>query len=60
MSKRRNGVSQMVVPSFQEDTISSYIKKREKYINPAHQLTNLLSELFAERDYIQKQQQANS
>ncbi len=60
MSKRRNGVSQNVVPSFQEDTISSYIKKREKYINPAHQLTNLLSELFAERDYIQKQQQANS
>lgn len=60
MSKRRNGVSQMVVPSFQEDTISTYIKKREKYVNPARELTKVLLEIFAERDYIQKQQQANS
>ena len=60
MNKRRNGISQNVVPCFQKDTISTYIKKRDKYVNPARELTKVLLEIFEERDYIQKQQQANS
>ena len=53
---RRNGISQICKPSFQEDTISTFQKKRDKYVNPAHILTEALLQLFKERDEMYKNQ----
>lgn len=53
---RRNGISQTYKPSFQEDTISTSQKKRNKYVNPSHVLSETLLQLFKERDEIYKNQ----
>ena len=48
--KRRNGISNRCFtkekPNYLEETFSSYIKRREKYINPSHVMAEMLVKLF--------------
>jgi hypothetical protein len=59
--KRRNGLSIVVYEekkyNYYEDTISSYSKKRAKYVNEGAVLAKMLLDLFKEKDYIQKAMQ---
>ena len=54
--KRRNGISNRCFtkepPNYLEETFSSRIKRREKYINPYHVMADMLTQLFRERDAI--------
>jgi len=54
--KRRNGISNDCFtkekPNYLEETFSSYVKRREKYINPYHVMSDMLTQLFRERDAI--------
>jgi len=58
--KRRNGISnnswKKDKPNYLEETISSYIKRREKYINHSHVMAEMLLTLFKERDAMKQNQ----
>lgn len=58
--KRRNGISnnswKKEKPNYLEDTVSSYKKRREKYINPSHVMAEMLISLFKERDAMKMNQ----
>ena len=53
--KRRNGISSVYNPKFQEDTISFAKKRRDKYVNQSKLFVVMLNELFKERDEMYKQ-----
>ena len=61
--QRRNGVPSIIYESnnkkynYCKDTISSFTKRREKYVNDSDVLSKMLLELFMEKDIIQKQMQ---
>ena len=58
--KRRNGISnnswKKEKSNYLEETYSSYVKRREKYINHSHVMAEMLLTLFKERDAMKQNQ----